>query len=248
MTAHSIIAAQDGPVTLDLSLSAGRITVTVETDRTRAEAWLVTADEDGPSADAVLDARLTADGFRLTVDVPDVPGGSTTVVQSGGSVHVTQSATVVRGSMTGLVIGGGDVFVNGQRVTGNSGIVVARGGSPIHLHVKVPVGSSVSARTRSADVVTAGLLASVSARTTSGDVQVDAATTVRANTMSGDVTIESLTGPGLVNTMSGDIRAHGSESAELSASSMSGDIRTTGSVRVDASSMSGRVRRSGGRS
>ena len=254
-TTRTITADQPGTLTLDLALlTAGVITVTAEDDRERAEVVLTTADDEGTAADAINAATVHQDRAHLTVRLPDLGADNvnSTVIQTGGSVSVIQTAGVVRGNVTGLSItGSGDVFVNGRRidVTGGAGTVhVSTGSGPIRIEARVPLGSSLAARTQSADVITHGVLHAVTARTMSGDVQLDTVHDFTAKTMSGDVIVDRLTGDGQAKTMSGTVRvdapATGAIPATLSASSMSGDVRTSGAIQVSARSMSGRVRHS----
>ncbi len=225
----------NGAVTAHVDIPSGRIVVIAE-DRHNAEVTIATADDDGSSADAVNNARIDENGDKVSIRVDHAGSGGTTVIQSGRGMSIIQTAGVVRGNMTGLVIGsGGSIHVGGSHV-----IV---GGSEVVVTVRVPEGSSLKASTQSGDVDTTGRLERVEASTQSGDITVGRVSDVSAKTMSGDVEVAHLLdGMAELKSMSGDIRVHGTGSAR--ASTMSGDVRGSGGVRLDGKAMSGRVRNS----
>nr|WP_260147653.1 DUF4097 domain-containing protein [Streptomyces sp. CEV 2-1] len=87
------------------------------------------------------------------------------------------------------------------------------GASPVEIIAVVPEGSSVTARTQSADVFADGTFAAVAAYTESGDVRAPGhADQFTANTQSGDVTVsatEQARNDDLdmrANSMSGDVQ------------------------------------------
>ncbi|XXZ47401.1 hypothetical protein AAGT00_00125 (plasmid) [Streptomyces cavourensis] len=84
MPVRTLTAARPGPVLVDAQIfgAAGTITVRTAHDRTTAEITLRTADETGPLADAVANARLDADGTALTARV-QAAGRADTNVGSG---------------------------------------------------------------------------------------------------------------------------------------------------------------------
>ncbi len=120
--------------------------------------------------------------------------------------------------------------------------MIGQANSPIIVTARVPEGSGLTARTVSGDVETRGHMASVQARSTSGDVTVDSADQVHAQTMSGDIDVEKLTATADLNSMSGDLSVRSGTGARVRASTMSGDIRVGAGVELDGQSMSGRVR------
>jgi hypothetical protein len=274
-TTRTITAPSTGAVTVDLELLGigGHTEVVVDQSLTAAEITVTTSDDTGEAADAVTGARLHWDqrgALVAHVQGQDNGGGGTTVVtrSSRGGVSVVQSVGNVYGSITGMVIGGnsyGDMtIVNGKVISGGNTTVV-QGPAPIHIRARVPEGSSVIARTQSADLRATGPLAAVAATTQSGSVVVDAAdsihaktmsgsvgigraNTVMANTMSGSVQVDSLVQSGDLSTMSGSVRAHVTGTGvRLEASSMSGSVAITAaphavdSLNVHASSLSGRT-------
>jgi DUF4097 and DUF4098 domain-containing protein YvlB len=128
------------------------------------------------------------------------------------------------------------------------------------VRIRCPQGSSLAARSRSADVETRGVLDSadvksasgdveiqhvereVSVQTASGDVEIDRAGSVAINTASGDVTIGHCAGRLKANLVSGDLTVRTAD-GEVEAHTVSGDQRleTVGPAPVAANSVSGDV-------
>ena len=236
-----------GPITLNVRLTAGQIRVVAE-DRDRAEIVVSTPDSSGPSAEAVTNTAITETGGHLEVRVPNPGGTGGAMIQTGGGGVIVGSnyGVVVGGNMYGSMMSGvtgGEMWVNGQRVTGG-GVVV--GGSPIDVEVRVPRGSTVSAKTTSAAVTVTGEVNSIDAETMSGDVYASLVQVADVRTMSGDVEIAALSAEARIKTMSGDIEVTADPASAalvpVRASSMSGDITARGRVDLDGRSMSGRVR------
>ncbi|MDX2630298.1 DUF4097 family beta strand repeat-containing protein [Streptomyces scabiei] len=255
MPTRTLTAQQAGPILIDAQLLGAGGVVTVRTDRTRKEAEITirTADETGDSADAVRDADLRWDARgALIAHVQGkgggISGGTTTIIRGGGGTSVVQSFGTVHGSVTGMVIDGdmtmvgGNVYVNGRRITpGQGSTTIITGSSPIEITAVVPEGSSVTARTQSADVIADGTYAAVSASTQSGTVRAPGKTErFTAGTQSGNVDVEN--SPNIIaKTQSGDIRLGRTDVVE--ASTMSGDvtIRDFGGT-AQLGSMSGDIR------
>lgn len=270
MTTRTLAAESTGPITLDTTLLSygGTITVRAEADCDRATLTISTADETGPAAEAVRDAALRQSGAHdLHASVQGNGGSTTTIISSGGHT-VVQSAGVVTGSMTGMVIDngavvqvGGNVVINGHRISGSLG-----GSSPIEIIAVVPPGSSVSARTQTADFETIGELAQVSAtthagtvriahaeditaRTQTGDVRLEHTDMVQVKTQTGNVTIADFGGTAQIKTQTGDIRIHATAGGDITARSQIGDIDVTATdaalnddLDVRPSTMTGRIR------
>jgi hypothetical protein len=228
MTTRKIAAEITGPVTIDATLlgHGGTITVRTESDCERATLTVRTADEEGAAADAVREATLRQSdtGLHASVEGKGGASGGTTIITGGGNhgTSVFQSFGTITGSVTGMTIVGGDVVVNGVRVSGNSGTTVINGSSPIEITAVVPEGSSVIGRTQSADVITEGTLLNVTGNTQSGDVRTGHVAKVRAATQSGDVVI--------------------AQAAHISAKTQSGDIRLGRTDVVEGDTMSGDIR------
>lgn len=234
------IAQRPGPVTLDVDLTAGDIRVHVE-DRPHAEVIVSTRDDEGPSADAVHDTRISESGDRLTVRVPRTSGAGGVVIQGGRGV----SSIVSTGGASFVQVGGvvGDVWVNGVRISGGGAVVV--GGSPIVVEARLPLGSSLAATSTSTDVEATGRLVAARVQSVSGDITLDAVDRPDLRTTSGDIEIAALHGDADLAAVSGDIRVHADVPCRVRANTVSGDVRVTGArVDLDARSVSGRVRQS----
>jgi hypothetical protein len=240
-TTRTHTAAQAGPLTLDIELTAGMIRVTVE-DRHRAEVTITTAQDTGPTAYAVRNATITDGAGHLTVRLPQhTDGGMTqTVHTSGRGVTVIQSGGTVYGTVVGAIVTGG-TFYSGRDVTITSGNVSI--GAPITIDVRLPLGSSLTAGTTSADVETFGVLASAEVRTVSGDIRIDSTGPADLRSTSGDIRVAFTGTTARAKTVSGDIRVHAlTPDATVHARSVSGDIRVTGTnVDLNARTVSGRV-------
>ncbi|MFD4020632.1 DUF4097 family beta strand repeat-containing protein [Streptomyces sindenensis] len=245
MTTRKIAAETTGPVTIDATLlgHGGTISVRAVPGCERATITVHTADEEGPAADAVREATLRQSGSELSVSVRGKggnTGGTTTVISNrrGGSVY--QSVGNITGQVVGMNIAGGNVTVNGVRISGRGGAVVINGSSPVEITAVVPVGSSINGRSQSADIIAEGVLLDVTGSTQSGDVRTENASTVRVSTQSGDVVVHRAS---TVNarTQSGDLRL--ASAATVDGDTMSGDVEIkalSGVARVN--SMSGDVR------
>jgi hypothetical protein len=113
-----------------------------------------------------------------------------------------------------------------------------RGDASLDLAVELPEGSSVAARTASADVVCTGDLGFLQGHTASGDVTADRVGRVNLNTASGDVRLREVTGDALLQTASGDAVIQRAE-GDVSAKTASGDLiigHAAHSVRAQAAS------------
>ncbi|MFD5588793.1 DUF4097 family beta strand repeat-containing protein [Streptomyces sp. NPDC127063] len=232
MTARTIAAETTGPVTIDASLlgHGGVISVRAEADCERATLTISTTDEEGAAADAVRDAMLrqSANGLNATVQGKGVISGGTTVITGGRrGMTVIQSAGTVYGDVTGVsFVGGnfvgGDVYVNGVKVTGAGEATVIKGTAPIEITAVVPPGSKVIGHTQSADIEAMGCFALVSGHTQSGDLRVDDTEKLTVSTQSGNVTVN--------------------KAADISAKTQSGDVNLNVTDVVDANTMSGDIR------
>lgn len=237
------------PVALDIEVGAGLVEVRTDATQPAAVRAEPTTPNDRVALGLIERARLTDTGDRLSVRFPDPPPVSGMNIQG---MNISG----------GVVMMGGGVVINGQRV----------GGGGIYVTAIVPPGSSVTVRTKTADAKvygnrrangnelthvgfnsTSGDLDAtgadtINAQTASGDIEARDATSVQANSASGDIDLPDLRGTANVNTMSGDVTGHCLTSAPVSASTMSGDVRFTAAPGVRANvagrSVSGRVRTS----
>ncbi|WP_329595886.1 DUF4097 domain-containing protein (plasmid) [Streptomyces sp. NBC_01362] len=252
MPTRTLTAQEPGPVLIDTELLSAGGTVTVRTDPARkaAEITIRTADETGDSADAIRDADLRWDSRGALVAHVQGKGGinGATVINCGGGTFiardnygVVQSVQNNYGSM--VMVSNGDLNLGSSGFRFQSGATVnaVRGASLVEIVAVVPEGSSVIARTQSADVIAEGTFAAVSASTQSGAVRASGQTKqFTAGTQSGDIDAENF--PYIIaKTQSGDIRLGRTDVVE--AKTMSGDvtIRDFGGT-AQLNSMSGDIR------
>jgi hypothetical protein len=254
MTERTFTTTKRGLIAL--RLPAGTARVTVDPSIKTATIRLHTRDTQGPSVDAINQATAsTVNG--LEVDVPDTGGGGMTVIQTGHGGRYSSVSISGNGS---VIVSGGNVTINGQRITGSSMV-----SSGITADVTVPGSAELSFRSVSADLVANGPLAALTVATTSGDIETGLVGSLAVNSSSGDVEVTGVTEQLTVSTVSGDVEigsysgqratlnavsgdislsATPASSGGLSATTVSGDIRLRGAahLRPYTSSVSGRVR------
>lgn len=244
----TLTAPVTGPLTVAIHADGLDVEVAASNDITTARIELK-----GPD-DLLKEARAEMNGpEQWDVILPEIPGGDgTTIIQSGGSVHIS-SGRVSRGSVvighhqsfSGPVImtgGRGRVIVDGVDVTEavRSGDGAVSSEAP-RAKLLVPAGSSLDLKTGDGDIVVTGALNSVQAETQSGDISVASSKVLNARSMSGNITAEG-TSLAHVKTMSGNVNLQGASGA-TTAKSMSGSItvHALASINVQAESMSGNV-------
>lgn len=124
------------------------------------------------------------------------------------------------------------------------GLLAAFRHGNVQLAVRCPAGSSLTARTASADVEARGPLAAAKAQTASGDVRVEQADgELSVQTASGDVEVGRAGGAVTVQAVSGDVRVR--EAADdVRVTNVSGDVDLQAVVAgaVGVQSVSGDVR------
>jgi hypothetical protein len=241
-TTHATYAAQQpGPITLDIRLTSGTITIHAE-DRDHAEI----------TAEGIDDLGATETGGTVRIR----PATQTAAVTDGNVIRCGRGANVVQvGGSSIVVTGSGGIVIGGNSY---GGIQVNRSGGGVTSSVtigscqnaeivaRVPAGSSVITDGSNVDLETFGAIASVRAATKSGDIEIGHATRVDAKSMSGDVKVSNLGGECRAESMSGDIDIHAVTSCQIKASTMSGNVAVTREpgveLDVDAKSMSGRTR------
>lgn len=115
-------------------------------------------------------------------------------------------------------------------------------GSDVLVEVRCPEGSSVRAKTGSADIEGHGRFGSADVETGSGDVQFgELSDDAKVNAASGDVQISQVGGEARINTASGDIQV-ASIGREAKINSASGDVMVNKAAgRFEANSASGDV-------
>lgn len=262
-----------GAIELDLSVSNGAVNVTVDPKAVYGRVRVHTAAAEGPVADAVNDTKFTEHGNKLTVSVPDdLAGGmgGTNVVQIGGSTFSFGGGVVNTGSMTGVTISGGDIWVGGQRVVSGGRVVAEQGATvggatgTITVDVVLPAGSSLAVSTKNAETTVRGDLEAIrfdarngslqaggvkvlEAETHNGSVLVDIVDEeLEASTHNGSITIGAYNGRrGSARTHNGDvtISATPASSGRLAARTHNGNIRVRGAGHLDlkTSTHNGRV-------
>ncbi|MEU4230040.1 DUF4097 family beta strand repeat-containing protein [Nonomuraea sp. NPDC026600] len=218
-TRRTLSAPIAGPVVFDLDMPHGQIDVRV-CDVARAEIGLTVLDPAGsPAGQAVAEAALTAEVRVITVRVPTPDGGVTVSRQRGGLINVVGNVN------SGIIVSGGSVtisgatFGRGNHVTGlHVGAGITQG---VRAVVRLPQGSALRVRTKSADVATSGELEWTQFTSVSGSLRLDACSKLNAASTSGDVSAD-YADHAEVRTVSGDIRLGRTDSA--TAGSTSGDI------------------------
>ncbi|GGP93482.1 MULTISPECIES: DUF4097 family beta strand repeat-containing protein [Streptomyces] len=176
-----------GPVLADITCPMGTVRVTIDPAASVARAEVRTDDATGPSADAVAKSRVSQDGQRLTITVPEVEGGAggitQTVTTSRGGTRVTQIFGNITGSVTGVTI------VNGQVITGGGSGTVSSG---IEVLVTLPAGSGVRMNSRNADLVVTGVLAALDLDTHNGSLRAGIVGRAKVRGHNGDNDIQAV--------------------------------------------------------
>jgi DUF4097 and DUF4098 domain-containing protein YvlB len=112
-------------------------------------------------------------------------------------------------------------------------------GADVRVEVRCPDGTSVEAKSGSADIEGRGRFGSVDVETGSGEVEFEELSgDAKVNAASGDVVIDSVGGNARINTASGDQRL-GSVSRDVKLNSASGDVvvrSADGEVEVNSAS------------
>ncbi|WP_331726925.1 DUF4097 domain-containing protein (plasmid) [Streptomyces globisporus] len=254
MPVRTLTAARPGPVLVDAQLlgAAGTITVRTAHDRTTAEITLRTADETGPLADAVANARLDADDVTLTAHVQAAGRAGTNqgsgVVVGGNRYGVVQNVRNNYGSM--IAMSGGDLNIGPGGLTFNpQSSQPVSSGSTIEILALVPEGSSLTARTQAADVtayatlatvqvdtesgnITAAHTTDVTATTQAGDIHLGRTDVAHATTQAGDVTVNDFGGTAHLKSASGDLRLHAAAGGDVTANTVAGDVTITATDRA----------------
>lgn len=259
MTEKTFTASAALPTTAYITSHVGQVTVTVNPNLKTAQVKVHTADTEGPLAEAVSNTTITesAAGHETHVNI-NVPKGSlggnsgSTVVQVGGNRFSFNGGVVNTGTMTGVTISNGDVWVGGRqvvsggRVVAEQGAVVSGGGhGTITVEVQLPADSSVDLQTTSADLSITGGVNHLRFHTVSGDINAQGVRKLSGNSTSGDVVVRHVNESVSVSSVSGDIEIDAYSGNSFSANTVSGDLdltatpHATGSVNV--SSVSGDV-------
>ncbi|MFY4721449.1 hypothetical protein [Streptomyces sp. LaBMicrA B280] len=175
------------PYLADITCPSGLIKVTVDPTATVPSVTVRTDDKTGPSADAVRDSTISLDGDQLTIRVPDTEsatGVPQTVTSRDGRTTVYQSVGTVHGSVTGVRIVNGDMYVGDF-----NGSVPS---SPIEVLVTLPAGSGVKASTHNAHLNVTGPLAALRMDTHNGHVTAGVVGRVKVTGHNGNYTFDAI--------------------------------------------------------
>jgi DUF4097 and DUF4098 domain-containing protein YvlB len=185
-----------GPITADISLSAGNVALTAAQAETVRVSLLPQHGRGGRAEKLIADTEVSFEGGTLTVHVP-------------------------------------------RRVQ-------LRGDAELDLMIELPAGSSVTARTASADLKATGELGALDGHTASGDLTADrvlddaslvtASGDVRLQDVGGDVSFNTASGDALIARVGGDFTAKtASGDVRIGQAGRSAEVRTaSGDVRIDA--------------
>jgi hypothetical protein len=111
-------------------------------------------------------------------------------------------------------------------------------GGGVEVHVQVPAGSRVVAKSAMGSIRTAGPLGDSRMRTGMGDIQVEHAAAARLNTGMGDIELGHVTRAAELNTGTGEIRV-GVISGTAKIKNANGDIRVAQAVRGSVEARTG---------
>ena len=193
--------------------------------------------------DTRLDVRLGAGEIRVeTADIQETTVVLEPLRDNEASTQVVESARVELRERPG----GYEVVIDAR--DRGRGLNIFRG-SEVLVAVTSPKGTSVEAKTGSADVEGRGQFGSIEVETGSGDVQFDdVAADARVNAASGDVQLAAVGGGVQINTASGDVQVR-SVGGEAKINSASGDVMLRdvgGELSVNTASGDVLVREAGG--
>ncbi|MFI6530252.1 hypothetical protein [Streptomyces uncialis] len=258
-SAKTHVMTTAGAVELNLSVPHGAVSVTVDPHADHGQVRVHTTATEGPAADAVTDTHFTEHSGRLTVSVPDSPAdgsssGAGTTVQIGGSTFSFGGGVLDTGTMPGLTVSDGDIWIGGQHVVANGRVVAAQGAkvggatSTITVDVILPAGSSLTVSTKNAGTTVRGDLETIRFDARNGSVLVDRVEEeLEASTHNGSITIGAYNGRrGSARTHNGDvtISATPASTGKLTARTHNGSVRVRGAGHLDlrTSAHNGRVR------
>jgi hypothetical protein len=234
-TDRSYTTQHTGPITLDLTQSTGQINISVNPSAQAATVVLNTSADQGPSADAVNDAKIKESRGKLTVKV-EIPGGGDMggMVVSGGNLSFSSGGSRYNFSgsnFSSVNMVGGRVIVNGVDVTDVVNSSPNRV-TEIVTTVVLPADSEVLLNTKSAEVTVKGDVKVLDIGATSGSLTAETV---------GDLNLDMTSGSAKVTTVSGRLNAN-MTSGTLSISAYSGtDARvnmTSGVSSIRATSAS----------
>lgn len=237
------IIKSDTCMSVEIDLAAGEITVEAAAEFRTAEVVIRTADDDGPSADAVNSAKVREYQHGvLGVRV------KTPTVSVGGAIFNSNGGVTVVGNLTGgVVISGGEITINGRRVTADDrgGMVLSQAPSKIQVIVRMPLDQTLNVDTTSASLLAEGTYDKVSIGSVSGAIEVENSKTLFVDTTSSFVKAHRITGKARFESVSGPIKVKRWSGSEFNAKTVSGPIQVVGtdaaSGSLDARTVSGSI-------
>ncbi|MEV5946169.1 DUF4097 family beta strand repeat-containing protein [Streptomyces sp. NPDC051993] len=255
MTERTFVSTSTGPVVLGLELPMGSVHVQVLDSLTHARVALRTADTSGPAADVVNAARITENGQTIAVEVPEIRGNvmmqsvrGNRITQSMGTVYGSVTGiTIVNGR---VITGGSDTMTRVSEIEARISLPADSSLAVVSQSADAVVDGEVDRmefRSTSGDLQADGARA-VSASTTSGDLTVwRVGEQIAARSVSGDIAVDLYSGNSAeLVTTSGDVNVHATlkASGAIRANSISGDVTVSGGrdLNVSARSVSGDVR------
>jgi hypothetical protein len=202
-TDRSFTTQHTGPVVLDLTQNTGRISISVNPQAQAATVILSTSADEGPSADAITNAKISESRGKLTVKVKTPDGGSSFggVTVSGGSVSFTSGGSSYNfsgGSYSSVNVSGGRVIVNGVDVTDTVNSSPNRV-TEITTSVVLPADSEVLLNTKASQVTVKGELKALDLGATSGSLTAETV---------GDLSLDMTSGSARITTVRGRLNAN----------------------------------------
>lgn len=223
-----------GAMELDLSVSNGAVNVTVDPKAVYGRVRVHTAATEGTVADAVNDTTFTEHGNTLTVSVPDDMaggiGGDYSVMQVGGNIVSFNGGVTNTGTMTGVTISNGDVWVGGQRIVSGGRVVAEQGTAvggatgTITVDVILPAQSSLAVSTKNAETTVRGDLQTIRFDARNGSLQAGGVKVLKAETHNGSVLLDHVDEELEASTHNGSITIGAYNGRRGSARTHNGDV------------------------
>jgi hypothetical protein len=241
---YSCKTAQD----IDIRLTAGEITVEATDEVDAVEVVIRTADNEGPSADAVIGAKFREyadDVLEVRVKVEGLTISSNMVV-FGGSFN----GNVISG-LNNISIVNGKIYSDGKEIYNNRAqqVQAHQGPSPVQVIIRMPNDRSLTTDTVSASLLAEGRFRKVDVKTTSGATDIEVVERVEVSTTSGSVCVNKATSEARVHSVSGSVKIRHWEGSALRVNTVSGSVKvinaekSTGSITADT--VSGSIRLGG---
>lgn len=214
-TEQTYTASTAGVLTADITSHVGEVIVRTGQTVKHATVRVHTTGREGPVADAVRDTKISEGNGKLSVRVPQLPGGGNTVITAGGNMVVSgiSSGSVIQsvGNVSSVQVGGsrfnfsggvvstgsGDVIIGGRKVVENgrvvaeAGTVVSGGGTgTIKVEVLLPAMSSLRVETTNGELTVRGDLNELGFDSRNGSVQAEGVQSLDASTHNGSILVD----------------------------------------------------------